>query len=142
VARLDLEILHYVYDNNGPESRLWMLLTHASIWSGNQDVFARMTIDMPPMFFADYVSQDAVREYKLKEGVPIDAWYLTKYLLSEVSTDGAMEMAKVDVHLHEEDVSKTRSGIPVEERQTKRNRPSDAEALFMEFFGGTAHLPE
>jgi hypothetical protein len=30
----------------------------------------------------------------------------------------------------------------VEERQTKRNRPSDAEALFMEFFGGTAHLPE
>jgi hypothetical protein len=142
VRRLDLEILHYVYDNTGPGSRLRMLFTNASIWYGNQDVFAKMTNDMPPMLFADYVSQEADRAHKLKEGASIDAWYLTEYLLSEVSTDGGMEMAKVDVDLDGEDLPKRRSGGPLEERQTKRKKPSDAEALFREFSGGTGHLPE
>jgi hypothetical protein len=141
VARLDLEIFHYVYDNTGPGSKLRMLFIHASIWYGNQDVFAKMAKDMPPVFFVDYASQEADKAHKLREEVPIDAWDLTEYLLSEVSTGGGMEMAKADVDLDEEYAPKRRSGSPVVERQTKRKRPSDAEAPFDKPFRGT-HLPE
>jgi hypothetical protein len=127
VARLDLEILHYVYDNTGPGSRLRMLFNHVSVWYGNQDVFAKMAKDMPLVFFADYAAQEADRALKLKEEVPIDAWDLTKFLLSEVSIDGGLEKAEVD--LDEEEGPKRRSNSPVEERRMKRKRPSDAESI-------------
>jgi hypothetical protein len=129
VARLDLEILHYVYDNTGPGSKLRMLFNHVSVWYGNQDVFAKMAKDMPLVFFADYAAQEADRALKLKEEVPIDAWDLTKFLLSEVSIDGGLEMVKAEVDLDEEEGPKRRSNSPVEERRMKRKRPSDAESI-------------
>lgn len=94
------------------------------VWQSS--VFAKMAKDMPPVFFADYAAQEADRALKLKEELPIDAWDLTDLLLSEVSIDGGMEMAKTEVDTDEERAPKRRSDSPVEERQTKRKRPSGA----------------
>jgi hypothetical protein len=111
-----------VYDNTGPESKLRALFTHVSAWYGNSDVFAQMAKDMPPVFYADYAAKEADRALKLKGEVSIDPWDLTEFLLSEVSTDEGIDMAKLNTNFKEEDSPKGRSDSPIENRHMKRKR--------------------
>jgi hypothetical protein len=112
IDKLDLENLHYVYDNTGPGSELRRMFTYISTWYGNQDVFAQMMLDMPPIFHADYTAQHAEKTQKLKDGRCIDAWDLTEFLLSEViATDEGM-------------ASRKRNDSMTEDRQKKRKRAS------------------
>jgi hypothetical protein len=122
VARLDLELLHYVYDNTGPGSKLRALFTHVSAWYGNPDVFAQMAKEMPPVFYADYAAKEADRALKLRGEVSINPWDLTEFLLSEVSIHDGIDMVNFSADSKEEDSPKRRSDSPIEDRHTKRKR--------------------
>jgi hypothetical protein len=86
IARLDLEILHYMCDNTGPDSRLSQLFTHISSYYGNQDIFVQMMKDMPPVFHVNYAAQQTDRAQKVMEMASIHVWDLTTVLLPEVAT--------------------------------------------------------
>jgi hypothetical protein len=118
IDKLDLEILHYAYDNTGPGSALRKMFTHISTWYGNQDVFARVMRDMPPIFHADYAAQHAEKTQKLKDGICVDPWDLTEFLLPEVvATDN-------ETRLPEGSVARKRNDSVTEDRQRKRKRAS------------------
>lgn len=119
---LDLEILHYVYDNTGPGSQLRMLFVHISMWYGSQDVFAQMLKDMPPVFQADFAAQHTKRALKLVEEVSIDPWDLTEFLLVEVAV--TCEKRATEVKLEKDDalVFESKHDGLKEELRNKRKR--------------------
>ncbi|KAF2035148.1 hypothetical protein EK21DRAFT_96923 [Setomelanomma holmii] len=129
LAALDLEVLHYVYDNTGPGSKLRLLFVHISMWYGNQDVFAQMLRDMPAVFHADYAEQQAVRAKRWVEEERMDAWDLTGFLLPEIETVTNDDIlgVKDEENRKVEDEDETRCDSPMNKRQTKRKRAKEGD---------------
>jgi hypothetical protein len=121
IARLDLEILHYVYDNTGPDSKLRKLFTHISAYYGNQDIFAQTMKDMPPVFHIDYAAQQADRAQKLEERVSIYAWDLTAFFLPEGVAD-ERKLVNVKVETDDEVAFEECQDSTARDRATKRRR--------------------
>jgi hypothetical protein len=122
LGTLDLETLHYVYDNTGPESKLRMLFVHISMWYGNQDVFAQMIKDMPPVFHTDYATQQAERASKLAKEITIDPWDLTGFLLQEGTPAAAEDSIKLESGLSEKTTSEAGTSHAMEDGDKKRKR--------------------
>jgi hypothetical protein len=123
VARLDLEILHYVYDNTGPGSKLRELFTHISAYYGNQDIFAQTMKDMPPVFHVDYAAQQADRAQKLKDMVSIYAWDLTTFFLPEVVVNyDEKKLVNVKIETDDEAALEATKDCTGNDRSTKRRR--------------------
>ncbi|KAH7062858.1 hypothetical protein BKA63DRAFT_187969 [Paraphoma chrysanthemicola] len=119
---LDLEILHYVYDNTGPGSQLRMLFVHISMWYGSQDVFAQMLKDMPPVFQFDFAAQQAKRAQKLAAEEKIDPWDLTEYLLPEIVVVAGRKAVDVKIKAEKLGVSGVKCETPGQEERNKRKR--------------------
>jgi hypothetical protein len=80
VETLDLEILHYVYDNTGPGSILRGLFVHVAMSYGNQDAFVQMMRDMPLMFHTDYALEQGLRARKWEDQIAMDPCDLSQFL--------------------------------------------------------------
>ncbi|KAH7070944.1 hypothetical protein FB567DRAFT_212017 [Paraphoma chrysanthemicola] len=119
---LDLEILHYVYDNTGPGSQLRKLFVHISMWYGSQDVFAQMLKDMPPVFQFDFAAQQAKRAQKFAEEERIDPWDLTEYLLPEIVVGAGRKAVGVKVKAEDMGVSGVKRDILEQEKRNRRKR--------------------
>ena len=102
-----------------------MLFTHICAWYGNQDVFARMLKDMPPVFHTDYAAKQAERARQLATEETIDAWDLTQFLLPEARVVDDEEPAEVKVELDESTAIRSRCDSPMEERKPKRKRTKE-----------------
>lgn len=124
VAKLDLEIFHFVYDNTGPESELRQMFVHMAVWYGCQDVFEQMMKDMPPVFEADFTAKQDLRNQRRKEKVSVSTWGLTQYLRPEVSYGHGQNKTRdrVKVETDVEQVPLERYDMPSGGRDTKRKR--------------------
>jgi hypothetical protein len=122
LAKLDLEVIHYIYDNTGPGSKLRMLFAHISVWYGCQDGLAQITKDWPPVFNTDYAALEVEKAQKTKEKVSVDSRDLTGFLLPEVAVTDSEESAKVKVESDDDNTLKRRHDSLMEDRQMKREK--------------------
>jgi hypothetical protein len=117
-TKLDIEILHYVYDNTGPGSKLRVLFAHISTYYGYHDVFAQMPGKMPQVFNDDCEAKEADKASKRKGGVAVVAWDVTEFLLAEVlDSDNPVEVKAEPVG---DTTRKRRRDTLTEDRQSRR----------------------